>query len=274
MKSPNLRTLGPVSARFIDALRNQGKSIFTLAEAVQIYGGNNQQTSKFIRSLVMRGVLGHLVSGKYIIQQSGLEAAQSTNWPIIASELIGSGAYCISHYSAMRLHGMTTHPLIHVYITVSKRTRAKTVFGITYNFIYSKSEVYWGVKSQWVSKHEKVMVSDIERTILDGLDRPDLCGGIKDVVLGIWAVRKKIDWEKIHQYARKYRSIAAVKRLCFILELLELQNEYITALNSIVTQSKSYVLLDPLGRRVGKHVRRWYLQLNMNIEELRWSIMS
>lgn len=274
MKSPKLRTLGPVSARFIDTLRNEGKSIFTLAEAVQIYGGNSQQTSKFIRSLIMRGVLGHLVSGKYIIQQSGLEAAQSTNWPIIARDLVGERHYFVSHYSAMRLHGMTTHPLIHVYLTVSKRIRQKTVFGITYNYIYSKSEVYWGVKSQWVSKHEKVMVSDIERTILDGLDRPDLCGGIKDVLLGIWAVQKKVDWEKLLQYAVSHKSIAVVKRLGFILEILDLQESRIKDLNLLAVKSKSYVLLDPTGLRVGKHLSRWYIQVNIDINELKRSVWS
>lgn len=271
-KASKSRTLGPISAKFIDTLRNQGKTIFTLAEAVQIYGGNNQQTSKFIRSLVIRGVLGHLVSGKYIIQQSGLEAAQSTNWPIIARELADERDYFISHYSAMRLHGMTTHPLIHVYLTVPKRVRPKTVFGISYHFIFSHSEIFWGVKNQWVSKHEKIMVSDIERTILDGLDRPDLCGGLKDVLLGIWAVQKEVDWEKLLQYAIKYKSIAVVKRLGFILEILDLQKNFIKDLNLLAVKSKSYVLLDPTGVRVGKHMRRWYIQLNIDINELKRSV--
>lgn len=271
-RSTKSRTLGPISAKFIDTLRNQGKTIFTLDEAVQIYGGNNQQTSKFMRSLVMRGVLGHVGTGKYIILQSGLEAAQSTNWPIIAKELAGTDDYCISHYSAMRLHGMTTHPLIHVYITMSKRMRLKTAFGITYHFVYSKSEKFWGVKSQWVSKHEKIMVSDIERTILDGLDRPDLCGGLKDVLLGIWAAQKKIEWRKLVDSALKYKSYAVVKRLGFILEILDLNEDCVKDLHLVAIRSKSYILLDPAGVRVGKHLLKWYIQINIDVDELKRSV--
>jgi predicted transcriptional regulator of viral defense system len=112
-------------------------------------------------------------------------------------------------------------------------------------------------------------VSDIERTLLDGLARPDLCGGIKEVVRGIWSMQKQIDWEKLIDYAKKYHIKAAIKRLGFILEMLALGGAYINSLEKIISDKKDYVLLDPDGLKSGPYLRRWRLRINMNTDELK-----
>ncbi len=112
-------------------------------------------------------------------------------------------------------------------------------------------------------------MSDIERTILDALDRPDLSGGVDEVVRGIWRVQEYIDWQKLVQYAKNFRSQAAVKRLGFILEVLALAPTVIPRLNEIVADNKSYSLLDPLAEAKGRCLARWHIQVNMNIDELK-----
>jgi len=47
----------------------------------------------------------------------------------------------------------------------------------------------------WVTPSQKVQTSDLERTIIDCLDRPELCGGISEVAKGIWAKRNEIDYK-------------------------------------------------------------------------------
>ena len=204
----------------------------------------------------------------------GQESVQLTNWPIIARELVGSNRYYISHYSAMRLHGMTTHPSLEVYITVTKRIRARVLNGVEYHFVYSKEEHFWGVKSHRASKQEKVIVSDIERTILDGLDRPEFCGGIKDVVRSIWSAKDKIEWDKLMRYALQYRNKAAIKRLGFMLEMLGIAADFTPTLSKMIAGKNDYILLDPTGIKEGKHLQRWRVQMNINIDELKESISA
>jgi len=273
-KSSITRTLGPISARFVNELQKHGKTIFTLDDAADIYGRGRQETIKFLSDLIKRGVLARIKSGVYLILQMGQENTQLSNWPVIARELSGSDDYYISHYSAMRLHGMTTHPLVDVYITMPKRHKSKIVHNITYHFVYSKPEHFWGSSAHWATKQNKVTVSDIERTLLDGLERPDLCGGIKEVVRGIWAKQNEIDWNKITEYAGKFRTKAAVKRLGFILEVLNLGDDYISLLEEIIAPAKDFIFLDPNGPKEGKHLSRWRIRVNMNIEELKASIWT
>ena len=266
------KTLGPVSIRLIQALRREGKNIFTLADATGILAKSRVETAKFLSGLVKREVLARIKSGVYIILNIGEEEAQMSNWPILARELASPNEYFISHYGAMRLHGMTTHPLLHVYITIPKRQRTKKINNITYHFIYSKETYFWGACVYWASKQEKVMVSDIQKTILDGLARPELCGGLIEVIRGIWLKQKEIDWNKLLKYSKKFQTKSAIKRLGFILESLNLGEDIVERLNKQISELNDYVLLDPHGDQRGKYLKRWKLKININPEEIKESI--
>jgi len=266
------KTVGPTSAKLIHALLAQGKNLFTLNDACGITGKEKQETSDFLRDLVNRGVLSRIKSGIFLILIMGQEKSQLDNWPVIARILAGENDYFISHYSAMRLHGMTTHPLMDVIITTSKRIASKKVHDRLYQFIYSKPEHLWGILKQWATKQEKVCVSDIERTLLDGFARPDLCGGLKEIIRGLWSKQKQIDWDKLIQYAKRYHSKAAVKRLGFTLEKLNLGIDCISSLENIISSKKDYVLLDPNGPKLGRYLSRWKLRININEEEIMTSV--
>lgn len=271
-KTSLTKTVGPTSAKVIHELFAKGKVIFTLDDAGEIYGRTRQQTSHFLRDLVNRGVLARIKSGVFLILQMGQESTQLDNWPIIARVLSGESDYFISHYSAMRLHGMTTHPLMNVIVTMSKRIASKKVHNILYQFIYIKPNHFWGLSQIWVTRHERVYVSDLERTLLDGLDRPDLCGGIKEIARGIWNKQKQIDWSKLAQYAKKYHSKAAIKRLGFILESLNLGLDCTPLLEKIISSKKDYILLDPNASKFGTYLSRWRIRINMNIDEITASV--
>lgn len=263
------KTLGPVSAEFINELLRRAKVIFTLDDAASVYGLGKHQTGKFLSTLIKRNIIVRLKSAVYLILLAGQENIQLSTWPVIARELAGANDYCISYYSAMRLHGMTTHSLIDVYIKMSKRRNIKLINNINYHFIFAKPENVWGNSIYWVNKQDKIFVSDLERTILDGLDRPDLCGGIKEVIRGLWVKHQVIDWDKLVTYAEKFHTKAAVKRLGFILELLGLGNSCLPILTNLIASAKDYVLFDPNGLKEGRHLSRWGVRLNMHIEELK-----
>lgn len=269
-----MKTQGAISAEFIETLFKQGKTVFSLNEACIIYRHKKEKTTNFLRSLVNRGILARIKSGTFLILQTGQENTQLTNWPVIAKALSGKNLYFISHYSAMRLHGMTTHPLNHVNITMAKRFRPKTISNIHYQFIYCNPKHIWGLTDLWVTKYEQIRVSDLERTILDSLERPALCGNIIEVIRGIWSCQNKIDWIKLIKYARQYHCKAAIKRLGYILETLELGQTQLKSIEKIIHSKKDYVKLDPDGAKMGSYLKRWHLQININITELKASIWA
>lgn len=272
MKHKPTKTLGPTSALLINELLQHDKSRFTISDAVTILNITRVSAAKLLSDLVQREVLVRIKSGGYLILQAGQESVQLNNWPLITHELVGAEEYFISYYSAMRLHGMTTHLSLVVYATIKKRRQLKKVGNITYQFIYCKPEYFFGGVPHWVTKHEKVNVSDLERTILDGLARPELCGGVKEIVRGIWVKQKEIQWQRLVQYASQFYPRAAVKRLGFILEILGCGSEILPLLNESIHLARDYILLDPGGSSEGKCISYWKVRINMPLEELKASI--
>lgn len=267
------KTLGTVSARLLQEFLKKGKSIFTLEEALEYTKADYYTTGKLLANLVKRDVIARIKSGTYLILQTGTENMQLKNWPIIAREIAARHPYFISHYSAMRLHGMTSHSIIDVYITIFARVPDKKLKDIEYHFIYSKKDHFWGLTTHWAAKQEQVQVSDLERTILDGLDRPDICGGLIDVVRGIWVKQKEIDWTKLTQYTKKFKTKAAAKRLGFITETLKIENEKFSEdLLAVIKEAKGYVLFDPDGTQKGGYLNRWGIRLNLDAGELKASV--
>ena len=154
-------TLGPLSAELVRKLKKRGLSIFSLAQCIEIGCLSSNQASALLSGLVRRGIATRLTPGLYLLIEPGKESVLLSNWPVIANALAGKNKYFISHYSAMRLHGMTTHPLLQVFVTLTKRQTDKHVGELDYVTIYSKPKHFWGDQSIWVTKQDKVEVSDI-----------------------------------------------------------------------------------------------------------------
>ena len=262
------KTLGPISAKFVSALKEKGQHIFTLTEAQELLCKNSREATQFISDLIKRQIVYRLNRGTYLLLETMQESTQLGNWPLIAKALVTNGNYYISNYAAMRLHGMTMHALTEVQITLPKRCRDKEIYHIKYHFVYTKPEHFWGTEQIWVSKQEKVMVSDLERTILDCLSRTDYCGGLIEIVKGFSSIQAKINWEKLIKYSDRYPNKAAVKRLGYIAESLNIGRTYWLKLHQIIVDAQDYVLLDPFGQKKGKYHRKWYLRINIeNIKE-------
>ena len=112
----------------------------------------------------------------------------------------------------------------------------------------------------------------MERTILDGLARPELCSGISEVATGLWMRKDDLDWEKIILYAQKLGSLVVVKRLGYLLELYGLGLSYINQLQGII--GASYALLDPMLPDEGSYLARWRLRINVDSETLKGIVTS
>ena len=116
------------------------------------------------------------------------------------------------------------------------------------------------------------MCSDLEKTIIDCLFKPDYAGGIVEIARAIYNSKSKIMFDQLLDYSIKFKSQAVIKRLGFILELLEIENSIITALQK--RKSASFVLLDTELPKSGKMISRWSLQQNLETETIKSAIFT
>jgi predicted transcriptional regulator of viral defense system len=265
----SLKTLGPTAARLVTALHEQGRLTFTLADAQKLTGLKNASLRSFLSKLVARGVVSRLQPGLFNLVpfELGREREYLGNPYVVARELMRERPYYLSHGSAMDLHGMVTQPQLVVWVTSPHPMRGRTILGMEYRFVRCKPEHFFGTTEHWVDRREKVTVSDLERTVIDGLKQPEHCGGVTEVAKGFWMQRRRMNASRLVDYALRLDVGAVVRRLGYLMEVYSIGTAADTArLRERLT--KTYLLLDPLLPSSGRFLARWRLRLNVDPEEL------
>jgi predicted transcriptional regulator of viral defense system len=263
------RSLGNIESQLLSILSSRDKTIFSIEDARNVTGSSSSATRLVLSDLVRKKWLIRLTSGKFLIVpfSAGQDGEHSENWYIIAKNLIDPFPYYISHYNALEINEITTQPLFTIYISTPIRRAPKKILGASYQFIYIQEKDIWGIEDVWVTQSQKVKVSDIERTIIDCLNRPDLCGGISEIAKGIWIERNSIDYQKIVKYLKQFNRKSVAKRLGLIFETYGIGEEKILSeIKKLI--SSSYALLDPTLENSGRFLDSWKLRLNIDPDEL------
>jgi predicted transcriptional regulator of viral defense system len=173
----------------------------------------------------------------------------------------------------MELHEMTTQPVNTVFVTVRRRRKSRGIAGAEYRFIYASPRSFWGWEEMWATPQEQVRVSDLEKTLLDGAVRPDLCGGIGELARGLWFRRDELDEGRLVEHAQRLGHKAASRRVGFLLHTYGLgRPETVNALRGYGTGG--YDPLDPTLPDEGPHDAQWRLRINLDPEELRASVWT
>lgn len=139
--------------------------------------------------------------------------------------------------------------------------------GAEFRFVLIRHEDAFGVTIHWVSKQEPVKVSDMERTVIDGLRLPAYCGGITEVAKGLWMRRDDVKPGRLIDYALRLRVGSVVRRLGYLLDLYQIAApEELERLRRSL--SATYAVLDPMLPNEGAYVSGWRLRVNVSPDEL------
>src|SRR5579872_1782212 len=165
------KTVGRRTASLLAGLYDRAQTTFTLADAQAITNLSSHLASSLLHKAVRRGLISRLKPGLFVIVPPELGSATEYNGdPYLTARSLAGVAPCfISHASAMEIHRMVTQPQFVVFASSSKRMQSRTLHGTEFRFIYIQPEHYFGITKHWVTKQEFVEISDLERTVIDGL---------------------------------------------------------------------------------------------------------
>src|SRR5919106_3244547 len=222
--STSVKTLGPQAANLVTMLHERSRAVFRLADVRGITGLSEASARSFARKLVDRGVAARLKPGLYALVpfELGRERRYPGNPLVVAREIMHGEDYYLSHATAMVIHGMTTQPQLGVIVSTPGRRRSLTALGVEFRFVRCQRRHLFGLTDHWATKQDKVRVSDLERTIIDGLKQPQHCGGLTEVAKGLWMRRDDVNVGRLVRYARRLGVGAVVRRLGFLLETYEI----------------------------------------------------
>ena len=263
------RTLGPTETRLLNRLAADGHVVFSTDQAREALENERRNIDKLLRQLALKRWLLRLEKGKYLILplEAGMEGLYSAHEFVIAAHLVQP--YAIAYASALSFHGLSDL-LPQAVLEATTRRKADVVvaeLGLRFRFITVTPHKFFG--SQTVSiEDQPVQITTPAKTLVDGLDHLDLCGGIVELAKGLSRYAQDgADWAQLTADARRLGNRTVFKRLGYLAEVLGLDvGEW--AERWQIEMSPGETLLDPRYGRVGPYHAGWNLRLNVAEEQL------
>ena len=264
------------SNEVLSYFNGQNRACFDYTEAfLALPNSKESAVRELLSDMTRRGLLMRLKQGVYyIIPYEQNAESFMPDWHLIAEHLVKDAQHYIGYYSALQIHNLITQPSLKEQIVVSKQLRPSEIKikNVPFQFIYHNEKHFFGAKKIWIDNFNKVLCSDLEKTFIDCLFKPDYAGGIVEIARAIYISKEKIRFDILLDYVKKFNSQAVIKRLGFLLETLEINNSIIDELQKL--KSASYVVADTELPKTGKRISRWSIQQNIETGTIKSAIYT
>lgn len=271
-----MKTISQQEGQLIRYFNQRNQPCFSNSQAGEAYPQLSKNgIAKLLSHMTSKGLLMRVRSSLYYVIPYEKDADTfMPDWHLLAPYLVRDRDYYIAYASALQVHGLNTQPSLQEQIVVNKQIRPSTlsVRGIPFQFIYHRDTHFFGYHETWVDSFHRVHCTDIEKTIIDSLFKPNYAGGIVEIAKAVCLAKNKLNMQKLLAYSQLFRSQAVIKRLGFLLELLHVKTPILKKLQAI--KSNSIAVLDPEIPSVGKIVTRWSIQQNIDSDTIQSSILT
>ena len=237
---------------------------------------------KDIKPLVQnyRNFLHHLIEKKWILKirrgvyiiaplEAGEKGADSyTVHSFVIASLL-TKPYYIGYWSALNYHGFTEQTPPCIYIASPKPKNSRKILNTEFRFVTVTTRKMFDVESVMIENNRPVSISSPEKTFVDCLDHPEHAGGIDEVAKALYFSKDELKLNKLARFAIKIGNSAVIKRLGYLAEVLQLEEECLDILEKARIR-KGYSVLDPLSPKKGRIKEKWSLIVNTPIDPERW----
>jgi len=222
-----------------------------------------------------KGMLSRLSSGIYHIIPSLEDPATYTPTHLqVAKYFMLGKPYYIGYVSALEFHGLSVPSSDCTMVVADKQYNSplRRFGGSTCRIITHSATRFFGFASYWINSEEQVMVSDLEKAVVDSATHLELSGGIIGLGAVMCQVIKRIDQDRLSHYFTRNQSYSAKKRFLYLSKLLGLKwnPEFERMYEELGT---SITLLDPTSPDQGIVQLKFGLKINVDPVQIRKKIM-
>ena len=268
------RKLTPTEAKIVAGLQGKGTRIVDKNLIYQQIGmRNGNYARQLLHRLEKKKWLERISNGNYIFIPPEYGYEMEARFPpmdpfVVASSLVEP--YYLSYGSANSYYGLTAQIPSTIYLATTMRKPQFTWRNIVFRFVTLTREKFFGYRKVCID-NTKISIAEIEKAVIDSVDKLDYGGGLPEVVGVVYHAINKIDRHKLASYAKKMNSHAVCQRLGYIVDFLATHN-YIAAdkrfSESLKPSGHSPIYLDNSRPRGGQYFERWRVYDNAGYDEL------
>ena len=258
--------LGGNELKLLFGVEKEGKRLFSIGDARRILDTSDASVRNVIYRLKRKGRIEEIERGTYLLipARAGIEGSWAEVPFLLVPHLIE--VYYIGFWTALNYWGMTEHVPLTVFVVTTKRKRDVKYGPTRFEFVTLAERKFFGSIEERAAGGE-FNISSPEKTIVDCLLYPKYCGGLDEVVKGVWNARSRLDFSELLRYSERVGVKVVPRRLGYILELLGVGGE----VSSRIASGKpvGFMWLDPLGpRKALGYSKKYGLTVNRRDDEL------
>ena len=225
---------------------------------------SRSHATKLLAGMAQKGALHRVGRGRYVVIPSDVlyarQAFVADPLEVVGDLMAVGDAYCVAYQSAAFVYGAASQIPQALLVAVPRQRRPISLGSTDILFIRTQAAKLFGIVD--FSYHDaSFKISNREKTLLDCLDRSDLCGGIEEVNQTIGALLPECDSDRLLEYLPRMENQALVHRLGFILEKWSAEQKLLDGVASIV--GRRVYLLDPHGPAAGPVHPVWRVRENV-----------
>ncbi|MBI2335397.1 MAG: hypothetical protein HYU97_01360 [Deltaproteobacteria bacterium] len=263
------RTLSKRESDLILALEWEKKQIISLREISQRLRCSSVYARKLAHVLSKKGWLERLLRGHYLLigANRGSKGIPEMN-PYFIARLLRI-PYFFAYRIACIHYGLLTQIPSVIHISATRLKRPLEIKNVRFEFITLSKKRFFGFEETTLFG-EKVKISDLERTVLDALDRPDLVGGIEASAQVLFEARKGLNSSKLLDYLKKMNNTALSRRFAYLSAMfkVKLSKALQNYLKSQVARNPAFLGEPSRWGIKGSHNKDWNLVINVPQQEL------
>ncbi|MGO4527289.1 type IV toxin-antitoxin system AbiEi family antitoxin [Microvirga sp. 2MCAF35] len=252
------------------ALASRRISTLTIRHAARLLGDEGKARSA-VRRLLRKGWLQRASGGHYVVlpPEWGAEKIEDYDVYVLASASVDEGY--IGWWAAASRHGFTTQVPNMIHVATTRQTPPREIQGNPVRYVKLSPRKFFGWQ-EMESFGRKFRISTPEKTLVDCADRPDLCGGVTELVRIIARGTESIRSEILVEAAIQLGSVSTCQRLAYLLDLSApsfLAGSVRKKLRSFIPSSARSVLgRDERGPKDIGYVPEWGLLVNAEETDL------
>ena len=192
---------------------------------------------EILRRYKKQGWISQVRRDLYVATDLANKTSLATKFEI-ASRITPSS--CLAYHAALEYHGLAHQVFHELYVSSKEIFNSFDYDGITYTFCQSKLET--GVVNPVTDT--LIRVTDLERTILDCINRMDLSGGLEELVQ-CFAVVTFVNENRLLDYLHYFNKQILYQKagfvLCYFQKEMKLSDDFFETCESKIGKSTRYL---------------------------------
>jgi len=246
-------------------LGERDQRVFTIQDIKKILNISQAHARNIASDMVKKNATERVKPGLFVrIPESViLDKQQYTEDAILIATKSTKKAF-LSHYTALTIHGLAERYATQIYVTTTKHQRNIKYHEIKINYIKTIPKKFFGYRIINYS-NKNIQVSDLERTIIDVIDKSKYAGGWNETINCLKNL-DGINYKQLLAYLKKFNNKTIARKTGYIIDHLSNLNPPQKILKEIQRLSGSNDLYFDAAKK-GIYDQKWNLIIPKDTKE-------